>query len=232
MRNLTPLLGLLSLLLLVAPTFLVGCPEPPTGVLDDDDDATTDDDDFVPGDPGAAMLEVSYCLDWSTANITEPSNITDLLSFAGMDLADFPILVNPTNLDIENSLIWMAGAGTQQGTCLQDTSVPTFDLTEPDPGSWTPPSFSVGPSSLSILLPDPVGELLLEDAALTGDFTEDGLVIFNSALSGFLNVDNVSGACLLLDCVTCPSGAGNCAVFAFDSAVWDDNGQGPLVLSR
>ena len=202
-------------------------------VQPDDDDVQPDDDDVQPddddADPGDAMVDVTYCLDWDTANITEPPGIAGLLGMAGITLSDYPILLSPTSVDAAAEQIELLGAGAVATTCTQDTSASTYDLTADGPGSWVAPHFEVGPTSLAIALDPSIGDLALEGAVLQGDFTGDASAIVNSTMDGYINVTTLDGACFILTCVTCPSGTGDCAVFAFDSATWNDNGLGPLV---
>jgi hypothetical protein len=193
--------------------------------VDDDDDVQPDDDDGV--DPGEAMVDVTYCLDWNTANITQPPGITGLLAMAGITLADYPLLLGPTSVAVAAGEIEMLGAGAVPQTCGQDTSMSTFDLTSGGPGTYGAPHFQVGPAEMVIPIPS-VANLQIESATLEGDFTSDAGQIVDGTMVGFINVSNLDGACFLLTCVACPNGVGDCAAFSFDSATWNDNGLGPL----
>ena len=218
---------LLSLLLLVLAFVAVGCVDDDDDDAVDDDDATGDDDDVTPGDPGEAMVDQTYCIDWDSADITDPPDIAGLLSGAGITLSDYPLLLSPTAVDVPGGTIDMLGATASPTTCTQDMTMSTLPLTDTTPGSWAPPHFVVGPTDMALNIPS-VGLLVIEGAILEGDFTGDAQQIVNGSMDGFINVGSLPGACFLLTCATCPSGVGDCAVFAFANATWDNNGMGAL----
>ncbi len=189
----------------------------------DDDD---DDDDVGPDEP---FIDITYCLDWNTVNVTDPAGLMWVLGLMGYDLSDYPVLLSSNGVNTSTNSIWMLGAAAVTGTCNQDTTYSPIDLTSTSPGTYVEPHWEVGPTTLTV--PTPQFTLNVYDAVLTGDFTGTWDQIVNGTIEGEMEIpaSMVSTACAWLSCYTCSSGAGDCVDFAADSAVYNDNGQGPLI---
>jgi hypothetical protein len=196
--------------------------------VDDDDDATPpDDDDDDSVDPGTAFVDQTYCLDWDTVNVTQPTAWSSLAAF--VDPSQYPLLLSPTAVNVPAGQIWMMGGIAQMGTCVQDTTASTVDLTGATPGSYTAPSFAVGPADMSMTTS--VGALTVYDTVITGDFTGTADQIVDSTIYGMADITAFSSvACMMITCVSCPTGTGDCMVFSADSAVWDNTGAGPMTV--
>ena len=189
---------------------------------------TADCDSIEVVEVGTSVVDVAYCLDWNTVNVIEPPGLISLLStFGGIDITDFPLLINPTAVDPAANEIEILGSAAIEATCTQDPIALTIDITASQPGLFVDPYFEAGPSNL--VLPAPGLTVYLYDSTITGLFSEDASQITDSTVNGALGVPpNVSTACSFLACYPCPSGIGDCVDFSADSAVWDDNGFGPL----
>ena len=186
-----------------------------------DDDDAGDDEDFV---------DVTYCLDWSTVNVAEPAGLLSLLqSLAGIDITQYPVLLSANGVNTSTDSIWMLAAAAQMGTCNQDTAYPAVDLTSASPGDYVDPHWEVGPTTLTV--PAAGFTITLFDAVLTGDYTATATQIVNGTIEGAMDVPtDYQFACgWMLSCYTCASGVGQCIDFVANSAVYDDNGQGPLI---
>ena len=200
----------------------------------DDDDDDDDDDDTTPigppPDDPTGMENETYCLDWSTVNIIEPAGLLTLLNtVAGIDLTQYPLLMEPTTVDVANSQIFMMMTGASQGTCNQDLSVSTVDLTATQPGSYTPPQFIVGPGDFSTVVSS--FALNIFDLEISGQFSQDNLQVTQGAFNGNIDITAyASTACWLLSCFPCPANSAlECVSFVADQAVWDVTTNGPLV---
>ncbi len=190
-------------------------------MVPDDDDAA-DDDDTV---PDAAFIDETYCLDWDVTNITQPSNFLSVLNGVGINLEDWPILLTPTAST--STEIWMMSGTALQGTCTQNTTVQTTDLTQVDPGTFTDPYFAIGPVTATLA----AGFLstTVHDTVITGTFSSDYQTITDGTLDGFVDVSALPFACSLLTCVPCPSTGTDCVQLSAEDAVYNATGAGPLV---
>ncbi len=199
----------------------------------DDDDSAGDDDDATgppPTDP-EGMVDKTYCLDWNSVNITDPPGIINILNILGITVTDYPLLLSPTGVDVANEEIWMLVTGAQQGTCNQDLTISTVDLTATTPGVYTPPLFQVGPATFSTLVDG--FQLTIYDMELSGQFSVDTTQIYAGELIGEFLVppDYASTACALLACIPCQADPqASCLNFVADSAVFNDTGAGPLTV--
>ena len=212
----------------------VGDDDDSTG-SDDDDDATGDDDDTTPigppPDDPTGMQNETYCLDWSTVNITQPPGLVTLLStVAGINLADYPLLMEPTTVDVANGQIFMMVSAAQQFTCNQDLTVSTVDLTATQPGTYAPPEFIVGPDDFSTAIQS--FQLNLFDLEISGQFSQDNLQVTQGVFNGNIDITAYSStACFLLNCFPCPGNPSlECVSFQADQAVWDKTANGPLTF--
>jgi hypothetical protein len=151
------------------------------------------------------------------------------LSGIGIDLADHPLLLNTTAADTSAGTINILGGSAQVGTCNQDLSATTYDLTAAS-GTLTGNHFSVGPVDMTMNLGSATLDIF--DVTVTGDFSPDGMTITNGTFDAELDIDPLNlpwGACLfVLSCHSCPSGSGNCITFSGEQVVFNDNGLGPL----
>ena len=194
----------------------------------DDDDTAPDDDDDVP-DP-TALEATTYCLDWSTVTFTEPPNLASALSFAGIAIEDYPLLVNPTSIDTTLDEIEMLVAQANVSTCVQNLAQPTADLTSAGPGTYVSPTFSVGPADFTITTTSAIVNIF--GLEFSGDFAlPDGASITTSTLTGEMDVTAFASFCGVLGwtCSPCPGApAQTCVDLVVDNAVWNDNGLGPL----
>ncbi|HCP46431.1 MAG TPA: hypothetical protein DIU15_10330, partial [Deltaproteobacteria bacterium] len=201
---------------------------------DDDDDAaaSSDSGSADQGPPSLPFVGRTHCLDWSTVTITEPSQMNDYLSDAGVDLQDFPLLLSTTAMDPLTGELSVLGGGAQTGTCSQDPSQPTIDFTATQPGIYNGGLFEVGPVDMPILLGTEIYQLY--DVVIDGEFSTDGTTISDATLTAELDISNMDlpwGACLFaLDCHSCPTGNNDCVTFLAEGAVLNDNGQGPMVF--
>ena len=200
----------------------------------DDDDATGDDDDATgpPPDEPEGMLGRTYCLDWNTVTVLDPSNLFSILSILGVNVTDYPLLLTPTAVDVTTGEIWMMVTGALQGTCAQDMTISTVDLTSTAPGDYSPPLFEVGPGDFSTVI-DGLN-LTIFEMELTGQFSQDSTQITQGTVNGQFLVppDYESTACALLACVPCPGSASGSSCLNFDSmgAVFTDTGAGALTV--
>ncbi|MCP4868766.1 MAG: hypothetical protein GY898_08610 [Proteobacteria bacterium] len=198
----------------------------------DDDDASSDDDDVAPDDDDTtpaeepAWVDETYCLDWDQTSIVEPSALLGTLNSIGINLEDWPILLTPTGADESAGSIWMMSGTALQGTCTQNTTISTTNLTQASAGTLTGSSFSVGP--VDATLAAGILSTTVYDAVITGTFSSDAQEIFDGTLTGLMDVATIPGACFLLTCVTCPSG-GDCVTLTALDAVYAATGAGPLV---
>jgi len=202
------------------------------GPGDDDDSAGDDDvegDDDSAADPGTAFVHALYCLDWNTVTFQSPPDLVSILASFGVSLNDYPLLMSPTGVSIPVHEILMVMAATMVGTCNQDTSHSTYDLTATQAGSYTSPHFTVGPSDIN--LSTPLGDLALYETVFQGDFTGDATSVVNGTISGRLDVSAYRAVlCNNWNCSPCPTGSGDCVDLLADGAVWTDNGQGPMTI--
>ena len=180
---------------------------------------------------GTTVVGVTYCLDWNSVNVVQPLGLIALLqTFGGIDITEFPVLLNPTSADTAASEIEMLAAVAQQATCTQDPLGVTEDLTANQPGLFVDPYFAVGPASLT--LPAPGLVVTVYETTMTGLFTEAADQIVSGTVEGQLEIPpNLATACSFVTCYPCPVGLAQCTDFEVNSAVWDDNGLGPLVPS-
>ncbi len=222
-------LPLVALLLL-----LQGCPEVTDNVpwalatAGDDDDATADDDDATPPEPDS-FVGTTYCLDWTSITFSEPPNLLASLSVVGLTLQDYPLLAEPTAVDLVNDDIWFLTGTAQTGTCEQNLAVGTTDLTATGPGSYVDPHFEVGPMPFSITAS--VTTLDIFELEFTGDFTADHAQIINGTLGGELDITTYAATCGFLSwtCFPCTGNpSATCVYVAGTGGVWTDNGLGPL----
>ena len=200
---------------------------------DDDDDATGDDDDSTPigppPDDPLGMVNETYCLDWNTVNIIEPPGLATILStVAGIQIEDYPLLVEPTAVDTAAGSIDMLMTGALEGTCTQDLSISTVDLTNQVPGVYTPPLFVVGPGDFSTNISS--FQLTIFDLIVSGQFTQDHQQIVQAEFTGDIDITAyASQACWLLTCFPCVSNPNlDCVSFHADSATFDITANGPL----
>ncbi|MEE2830521.1 MAG: putative metal-binding motif-containing protein [Myxococcota bacterium] len=171
----------------------------------------------------------SYCLDWNTANITEPSQLPGLLANFGVSIQDFPILVSPTTVDVNSGELSMIGASAVQGTCEQNVAASTYDLTPSQPGTYNNDHFTTGPADMDLQMGADVYPMY--SVFVEGDFLADGSAIVNASITGELDVSQLSWtACFFaLSCHTCPNGSGDCVTFEADSGVLNATGNGALI---
>jgi len=209
---------------------------PITVVVDGKDGAESayqldaDCSDVVAVEVGTSVVGITYCLDWNSVNVvTPPGLITLLQTFGGIDITQFPVLLNPTSADTAASEIEMLAAVAATATCDQEPLNPVLDVTAGQPGLFVDPYFEVGPSTLTLLAPGLI--VTVHETIMTGLFTEEADQITDGTVVGMLEVppDFSATACSFITCYPCPTGTGVCTDFAVDSAVWDDNGAGPLV---
>ena len=201
----------------------------------DDDDATGDDDDSTPigppPDDPQGMQNETYCLDWSTVNVIEPPGLITLLdTVAGITIDDYPLLLEPTAVNVANNDIDMLLTGAQQFTCTQDLSVSTVDLTAQTPGVYTPPLFVVGPGDFATTISG--FQLTIYDFLISGQFTQNVQQIVQAEFTGDIDITAYSSqACWLLNCFPCPGNANaECVAFHADQAVFDMTTNGPLTV--
>ena len=189
---------------------------------------TADCDAIEVVEVGTSVVDVTYCLDWTTVNVIEPPGLIGLLqTFGGIDITDFPLLLSPTSADPVESEIEILAAVALEGTCAQDLAASTVEVTSSQPGLFVDPYFEAGPTDMSVPAPGLV--VALYETTFTGLFSEDATQITSSTVEGLLEVPpNLAAACSFINCFPCPSGFGDCVDFLADSAVWDDNLQGPL----
>ena len=171
--------------------------------------------------------ERTYCLDWDTVTFTDPPGLLTLMSAAGINLSDYPLLLTPTNPNDVAGTLGMLSGLPQANTCSVDPIAPTTDLTANGPGVWAPPSFEVGPTQMNISIG--AGALPLQETTLTGDFSPDDSQMVDVSINGWLPDTVFSGVCLLLPCVSCPNSSGSCLFIAGNSGIATDNGEGPLL---
>jgi hypothetical protein len=196
-----------------------------------DDDDTNHGDDDTTVDPGLAFVDVTYCLDWDSVTFQSPPGLVDILAGFGVSLTDFPLLMSPTAVSIAVNEILMVMAAATAGTCHQDTSVSTYDLTSSQAGTYIAPHFSVGPSDIA--MNTPIGNLAVYETVFEGDFTGNASQVVHGTISGRMDVTAYSGLCGAATgwtCTACPSGTGLCVDLLADGAIWDDNGLGPLMI--
>jgi len=202
---------------------------------DDDDDATGDDDDSTPIGPPPTdpegMEDETYCLDWTTVNIIDPPGLATILStVAGVTIEDYPLLLNPTDVDIAAGSIDMLLTGAQEQTCNQDLSISTVDLTSVVPGVYNPPEFVVGPGDFSTQIQ--TFALNIFDLTVSGQFTVDHQQVVQAEFMGNIDITAyASTACFLLNCFPCPGNANlECVSLHADSATFDITTNGPLIV--
>ena len=201
---------------------------------DDDDSASQqsgDDDDSAAVDPGLAFVNQTYCLDWGSVNFQSPAGIVGILGGFGVDLGDYPLLLSPTAVSIPVEEILMVLAATTLGTCDQDTSLSTYNLTSDQAGHYVAPHFEVGPSTINISTQ--FGDLALYDAVFAGDFSGDASQVRHGSISGQLDISAYSaflcGSTTNWTCSPCPGGSGSCVDLLATDALWTDNNQGVLL---
>ncbi len=200
----------------------------------DDDDSVGDDDDSTglpPTDP-EGMVDAIYCLDWNSVSIVQPTpNLLSILNILGVSVADYPMLISPTAVDIANEEIFMLVTGALQGTCNQDLTISTVDLTATQPGVYTPPLFTVGPGDFATTIDG--FQLQINGMTLSGQFSVDAAQIYDVSMNGefVLPPDYESTACSLLNCLPCTDDPNaSCLSFEAENAVFNDTGAGPLVV--
>ncbi|MCO4770279.1 MAG: hypothetical protein KDA24_09640, partial [Deltaproteobacteria bacterium] len=199
----------------------------------DDDDATGDDDDATgppPTDP-LGMLDETYCLDWNSVNVIEPSGLINILGILGISITDYPLLISPTVVDVANEEIEMLVTGALQGTCNQDLTISTVDLAAGGPGVYTPPLFEVGPADFSTVV-DGL-QLTIYEMFLSGQFSVDSSQIYDGTVLGqfLVPAEYESTACALLACIPCPgSTPSSCLNFVAEDAVFNDTGAGAMTV--
>lgn len=204
-----------------------------TGDDDDDagDDDSGDDDDSAAVDPGLAFVNQTYCLDWGSVNFQSPAGIVGILGGFGVNLGDYPLLLSPTAVSIPVEEILMVLAATSLGTCDQDTSLSTYNLTATQAGRYVAPHFEVGPSNINISTQ--LADLALYEAVFAGDFSGDASQVLRGSISGQLDISAYSsflcGASTGWTCLPCPGGSGTCVDVLATDAVWNDNNQGTLI---
>jgi len=174
--------------------------------------------------------DLSHCLDWSSANVAQPGYFVSLLSSFGIDVTSSSILLSATDIDPASGEIEMTMGTAQPGTCAQDLTVPTTNLTAGQAGTYGAGSFEVGPTTSSVRLGTidyPIYNLVVE-----GEYSLDGSTITDASFEGELDVSNLywQGCAFALNCYPCPQGNGQCIAFEVDSAELSDNGAGALQL--
>jgi len=194
---------------------------------DDTGDDDTGDDDATP-DPAEVAVDQVYCLDWSTADFVAPPGLASFLATAGVDLTTHPLLLSPTAVDVDGGQIEMLAAQAQRNTCTQDLTRSTVDMDEEGSGSYTSPSFQVGPADAVLYLEPGPFALPFPALVITGDFNADASLVVDSTLTGHADVTNLPGACYVFTCIPCPSGIGDCVDLAVTSATWEVTGDPPL----
>jgi len=121
-------------------------------------------------------------------------------------------------------------AGTaQSGSCAQDTTVSTVDLTASQAGTWANGEFTVGPVDMDLTLGS--GVFPVHGLVLSGEYSSESATIVDLEMSGELEVSSLPWtACYFsLPCHLCPDGAGACVTLGSDSGVLLDSGAGSLV---
>ena len=201
---------------------------------DDDDDSAGDDDDSTglpPTDP-EGMVDTTYCLDWNTVSIVQPTpNLLNILGILGITVTDYPMLIGPTAVDVANEEIFMLVTGALEGTCSQDLTISTVDLTATQPGVYTPPLFTVGPGDFATTIDG--FQLQINGLSLSGQFSVDTDQIYDVSMTGefVLPPDYESTACALLNCLPCTDDPNaSCLNFEAEDAVFSDTGAGSLVV--
>jgi hypothetical protein len=176
------------------------------------------------------FVDRTHCLDWNTVNITSPSSMASHLSSMGINLSDYPVLLGTTSVDEAAGEISMLAGSAIAGSCGQDLSQQTYDLTAAQAGTYSGGHFAVGPADMEIAL----GTLTVQlyDVEIEGDFSSDGTTITGGTLVGELDISNLSlpwGACTFaLNCHSCPTGGNDCVTFEAEAAVLNDNGEGVI----
>jgi len=170
----------------------------------------------------------TYCLDWNTATITEPPQLTEMMAEMGFDLADYALLLSATSVDIQASAVSMTMGYAETGSCVQNLSAPTYDLTDDSDGDYYKGQFAVGPAEIGLPVMDL--NIPIHDVEVQGQFIHDGSQIVDTEIRGEIDLTGFpSAVCEVFSCHPCPSEGETCMTFAADSAVLTDNGQGPLV---
>jgi hypothetical protein len=189
------------------------------------------------GAAGSFDLEVScsapgedstHCLDWSTANFSEPSSFGTLLTNFGVDLTASSILLSASEINSNSGSLQMTMGSSQPGTCAQDLAVSTYDLTPFQTGAYADGTYDVGPVTSSIRMG--TWDYPIYDLEVEGEFNLDGTVITDASFVGELDVSDLHWqACMFaLNCYPCSQGYGQCIDFAMDSAQLFETGAGPL----
>ena len=201
---------------------------------DDDDSSngeTGDDDDSATVDPGLAFVNRTYCLDWGSVTFQSPAGIVPILGGFGVNLSDYPLLLSSTAVSIPVEEILMVLAAASLGSCDQDTSLSTYNLTSSQAGHYVAPHFEVGPSTIHISTE--YGDLALYDAVFSGDFSGDATQVRHGSISGQLDISAYSsflcGGSTSWACSPCPGGSGTCVDLLATDALWSDNNQGALL---
>ncbi|MEE2829342.1 MAG: hypothetical protein VX498_09150 [Myxococcota bacterium] len=178
--------------------------------------------------PVAAVGE-SYCLDWSTVNFTAPSSLSQVLASFNLDLEEHSLLLSATEIDEAAGSISMSAGTAQAGSCAQDTTVTTVDLTAAGAGTWNAGEFEVGPTDMDLTLGGDV--FPVHGLVLSGEYSSASGTIVDLEMSGELEVTSLPWtACYFsLPCHLCPDGAGACVTLGSDSGVLIDSGAGALI---
>jgi hypothetical protein len=175
--------------------------------------------------PGA---DSTHCLDWSTVNFSEPSAFGTLLTNFGVDLTASSILLSASEINSNSGNLQMTMGSSQVGTCAQDLSVSTNDLTSLQAGAYAGGTYDIGPVTSSIRMG--TWDYPIYDLEVEGEFNLDGTVIADASFVGELDVSDLHWqACMFaLNCYPCSQGNGQCIDFAMDSAELFETGAGPL----
>ena len=181
----------------------------------DDDDSAGDDDDSAAPEP--AWVGETFCLDWSSVTWVSPDQATiNQAGSMGFNLTSVPILMSPLSLDsgFEARL-----AGGMTGTCQQNTSLSTDDVL----GTWTDPSFDVGPAAVTLSLG--VGTFPLLDLTIDGTVNSPGTQFTNSTVTTQIDMGTTGGICQVANCQACPgSGLVQCLGLEVTGANWYSQG--------
>ena len=194
----------------------------------DDDDTVGDDDDTVGDDDdsvsGYAWEDDTFCLDWTSGTWVSPDPTTlTLLQGIGFSFTSITVLMSPLSV---NGSFLNARIGAGDTNCNQNLSWNTAEET----GNWFDPDLEIGPALFA--LPLTAGAVTLENAWITGDFTNSSQLV-DSTIDGLLDLGSLGGTLcgIVLPCQTCPSTLqATCTPIEYTNATWDQVSSSPLTL--
>jgi hypothetical protein len=180
---------------------------------DDTGDDDTGDDDTEPPHPAEGR---DFRRDLANATFTTPPGIGSLLA---QYLADMHLILHVQDVDDGAGQIRMYGGSVEQvgNDYVQDLCVPTWSMTDDQPGEWNDQAFAIGPIDLEYTLEG--GQGVTYDYETDGVIAPSGLVMFNGAVGGHVDTRvldelldpdaEVGAACALfmslgMDCTPCP----------------------------